>query len=149
MYVIVQQSLSYVWFFVILWTTEHQDSLSFTISQNLLNFMYTELEMLSNHLILCRCLLLMPSIFQHQGFFQWIGSLHHVALSIEASASASVLPMNSSGWFPLGLTGLIFLLSKGFSRVLFSTTVQKDQFFGTQPSLWSNSHICTRLLEKP
>ena len=69
--------------------------------------------------------------------------------SIGASASASVLPMNIQGWFPLGLTGLISLLSKGLSRVLSSTTVGKHQFFSTQPSIWSNSHIHTWLLEKP
>ena len=54
--------------------------------------------------------------------------------SIGASASASVLPMNIQGWFPLGLTGLISLLSKGLSRVFSSTTIQRHQFFGTQPS---------------
>ena len=64
-------------------------------------------------------------------------------------ALASVLPVNTQGWFPLGLTSLISLLSKGFSRVFFSTTVQKHPFFGAQPFLWSNSHIRTRLLEKP
>jgi len=64
-------------------------------------------------------------------------------------ASILVLPMNIQGWFPLGLTGLISLLFKGLSRVFSSTAVQKHQFFGTQPSLWSNSHICTWLLEKP
>ena len=63
------------------------------------------------------------------------------------SSSTSVLPMNIQDWFPLGLTGLISLLSKGLSRV-FGTTVQKQQFFGTQPSLWSNSRIHTGLLEK-
>ena len=63
-------------------------------------------------------------------------------------ASASVLPVNIQGWFPLGLTGLISLLSKGLSRVFSSTTVQKHQFFGTQPSLWSSSYICTWKLEK-
>ena len=68
---------------------------------------------------------------------------------IGASASASVLPLNIQAWFPLGLTGLISLLSKGFSRVFSSTTVQKHQFLGAWPSLWSNSHICTWLLEKP
>ena len=68
--------------------------------------------------------------------------------SIGASASASVLPMNIHCWFPLELTGLIFLQSKGLSRVLCSTTIQKHQFFSTQPSLWPNSHICTWLLEK-
>ena len=67
----------------------------------------------------------------------------------EASASASVLPLNIQAWFPLGLTGLISLPSKGFSRVFSSTTVQKHQFFGAWPSLWSNSHVCTWLLEKP
>ena len=64
-------------------------------------------------------------------------------------ASASVLPMNTQGWFPLRLTGCISLLSKGLSRVFSNTTAQKHQFFGTQPSLWSNSHIHTWLLEKP
>ena len=68
--------------------------------------------------------------------------------SIGASASASVLPMNIQGWFPLGLTGLISLLSKGLSRVFSSTTVQKHQFFSTQPSLWTSSHIRTWLLKK-
>ena len=66
--------------------------------------------------------------------------------SIGASASASVLPKNVQDWFPLGLTGLISLQSKGFSRVFSSTTIQKHQFFGAQPSLWSNSHIHTWLL---
>ena len=66
-----------------------------------------------------------------------------------ASASVSVLPMNIQDWFPLGLTGLISLLSKGCSIVLHSTTVQKHQFCSTQLFLWSSSHICTWLLEKP
>ena len=69
--------------------------------------------------------------------------------SIGASASATVLPMNIQGWFPLGLTGLVYLLSKGLSKVFSSTTIWRHQFFGTQPSLWSNSHIHTWLLEKP
>ena len=69
--------------------------------------------------------------------------------SIGTSSSASVLPMNIQGWFPLGLTGFISLQSKGLSRVFSSTTVQKHHFFGGQPSLWSNSHIHTWLLEKP
>ena len=69
--------------------------------------------------------------------------------SIGTSASASILPMNIQGWFPLGLSGLICLLSKGISRVFSNITIWKHQFFGTQPSLWSNSHICTWPLEKP
>ena len=56
------------------------------------------------------------------------------------SASSSVLPMSIQGWFPLGLTGLISLQSKGLSRVFSSTTIQKHQFYSAQPSLWSNFH---------
>ena len=69
--------------------------------------------------------------------------------SIGASASSSILPMNIQGWFPLGFTALIILLSRGLSRVFFNITVQKHQFFYSQPSLCSNSHIHTWLLEKP
>ena len=69
--------------------------------------------------------------------------------SIGVSAPSSVLPVNIQDWFPLGWTGLISLQSKGFSRVFSNTTVQKHQFFSTQLSLESNSHIHTWLLEKP
>ena len=62
--------------------------------------------------------------------------------SIGASASALFFPINIQSLFPLGLTDLISLLSKGLSTVFSSTTVRKRQFFGVQPSLWSNSHIC-------
>ena len=68
--------------------------------------------------------------------------------SIRASASASVLPMNIQCWFPLGLIGLISLLSKRLSRVFSSTTVWMHEFFCAQPSLGSNSHIHIWLLEK-
>ena len=68
--------------------------------------------------------------------------------SIRVSVSASVLPMNTQDWFPLGWTGWISLQSKGLSRVFSNTTVQKHQFFGTQIPLWSNSHIHT-WREKP
>ena len=64
-------------------------------------------------------------------------------------ASASVLPMNTWDWFPLGLTGLISWLSPGLSRAFLLQHYQKHQFFRAQPSLWSNSHIHTWLLEKP
>ena len=64
-----------------------------------------------------------------------------------ASASASVLPMNSQDWLPSGWTDWISLQSKGLSRVFSNTTVQKHQFFDTQPSLWSSSHIHIWLLE--
>ena len=68
--------------------------------------------------------------------------------SIGVSASASVLPMNIQDWFPLGWTGWISLQSKGLSRVVSNTTVWKHKFSSTQPSLWSDSHIHTWLLEK-
>jgi len=63
-------------------------------------------------------------------------------------ASASVLPVNIQDWFPLGLTGLISLQSKGISRVFSRTIIQKHQFFGAQVSLWRKSQIYTWLLEK-
>ena len=69
--------------------------------------------------------------------------------SIVASASAIVIPMNIKGWFLLGLTRLISLLSEGFSRISSNTVVQKHQLFTSQPSLWSNSHINIGWLEKP
>ena len=71
--------------------------------------------------------------------FEWGGQ------NTGASASVSVLPVNIQNWFPLGLSGLI----QGLSRVFSNTTLPKHQFFSTQPSLWSNSHIHTRPLEKP
>ena len=69
--------------------------------------------------------------------------------STEALASTSVLPMNIQGWFPLTVTGLISLKLKGLSGVFSSTAIWKHQFLSAQPSLWSNSHIHTWLLEKP
>ena len=69
--------------------------------------------------------------------------------SIGVSASTSVLPMNTQDWFPLGWTGWISLQSKGLSRVFSNITVQKQQFFGAQLSLQSNSRIHTWQLEKP
>ena len=135
MHVVVIQSLSCVRFFVTPGTAACQASLSFIISQSLLKFMSIKSVMTSSHLILCRPLTLLPSIFQQQS---WAGLFASGGQSIGVSASASVLPINIQGWFPLGLTGLILLL-KGFSRVFSSATVLKHQFFGAQPSLWSNS----------
>ena len=88
------------------------------------------------------------NLSQHQGLFQWVGSLYQVA-KVLVSASTSVLPMNIQGWFPLRLPGLISVQSKGLLRVFSSTTVRKHQFFDPQPCLWSNSHIHIWLLEKP
>ena len=89
-----------------------------------------------------------PQSFPASGAFPMSQFFSSGGQNIEASASASVLPMKIQDWFPLGLTGLISLLSKGLSRVFSNITVQKHQFFGTQLSLWSNSHIHTLLLEK-
>ena len=101
------------------WTAAHQVSLSITKLWNLLKLISVECVMPSNHLIVCRPLLPLPSTF--------------------------VLPMNIQDWSPLGLTGLIPLQYQGLSRVFSNTTVQRNQFFGAQFSLWSNSHIHTWL----
>ena len=79
--------------------------------------------------------------FPMSQLFTWGGQ------NVGVSASASVLPMNIQDWFPLGLTGLISLQSKGLSRIFSNTIVWKHQFFDAQPSLWSNSHIHTWLVE--
>ena len=81
--------------------------------------------------------------FPMSQIFAWGGQ------SIGVSASASILPMNTQDWSPLGWTGWISLQSKGLSRVFSNTTVEKHQFFGSQLSLWSNSHIHTWPQEKP
>ena len=127
------------------WTAAHQASLS--TSWSLLKLMSIESVMPSNHLILVvpfrSCLQSFPASgsFPMSQFFASGGQ--------STGASVSVLPKNIQDWFPLGLTGLISLQSKGLSRVFSNTTVQKHQFFNNQLSLWSNSHIHTWLLEKP
>ena len=99
-----------------------------------------------NYLILCHPLTL--SIFPSVGVFSNESVLCIKWPKFWASPSASVLRMNIQNWFPLGLIGLISLQSKGLSRVFSNTTVQKHQFFGTQLSSQSNSHIHMWLLEK-
>ena len=90
-----------------------------------------------------------PQSFPESGSFQMSQLFPSGGQSIGVSASTSVLPMNTQNWSPLGWTGWISLQSKGLSRVSSNTTVQKHQFFGPQPSLWSYSHIHTWLLKKP
>ena len=144
-FAVAVQLLSHVWLFVTPWTAACQASLSFTISLSLLKYMSIELVMLSKHLILFySCLRSFPA----SGSFPLSWLFPSGGQNIGASASASVLLMNIQGWFPLGWTGLISLLSKGLSRVFCSITVCKHQFFSAQSLLWSNSHICTWLLEK-
>ena len=134
------QLLSRVRLFVTPWTAACQASLSITNSRTLLKLMSIELVMPSNHLILCHplssCLQSFPASesFPMSQFFTSDG--HSIG------ASASVLPVKIKDRFPLGLTCLI-LQSKGLSRVFSNTTVQKHQFFGSQLSSQSNSHIHT------
>ena len=145
--IVVVQLLSHVQLFATPWTAAHQASLPSpgvcsnscplslwchsTISSSVVPFSY--------HL----------QSFPASGFFQMSQFSASGGRSIGVSASTSVLPVNIQGWFPLGLTGLITLPSKGLSRVFSNTTVQKHQFFGAQPTLWSNSHTDIWLLEKP
>ena len=102
-----------------------------------------ELLMPPSHLIFCHPLLLLSPIPPSIRVFSNESTLHMRCQSIGVSASASVLPMNTQDWSPLGWTGWISLQSKGLTRVFFNTTIQKNQFFGTQLSSQSNSHIHT------
>ena len=90
-----------------------------------------------------------PQSLPASGFFPTSQHLASSGQNIGVSASASVLPKNTKDLSPLGWTGWISLKSTGLSRVFSNTTAQKHQFFGAQPSLQSNSHIHTWLLEKP
>ena len=135
--------LSHVQLFVTPWTAAHQASLSFTISQSLLELMSFELVMPSKHLILCRHLLLLPSIFPSIRVFsnEWV--LHikwpkywSFTISISPSNEYSGLMPFRIDWFDLHAVHRTLKLSRVFS----STTIWEHQFFGTQPSLWSNSH---------
>ena len=89
------------------------------------------------------------SLSQHEGLFQMSQYFASDVQSIWALMNEWVLPMNIQSWFPLGLTSLISLQSKGLSRVFPSITIQKHQFFDAQPSLWPHSHNSTWLLGKP
>ena len=140
------KSLSCGQLFVTPWTAAHQASLPITNSRSLLKLMSIELGMPSNSssvTFFSSCLQSFPA----SGSFPVSQFFASGDQTIRSSASASILPMNIQDWFPLGWTGWISLQSKGLSRVFSNTTVQKHQFFVTQPSLWSNSHIHTWLLE--
>ena len=137
------------WHFVTPWIAAHQASLSFTMSWSLLKFMSIESVIPSNHHILCHPFSSWPQSFPASGSFPISRLSVSGGQRIRASTSASVLLINIQDLFPLGLTGLISLQSKRLSGVFSNTTVQKHQFFSIQPSLWSNSHIHTWLLEKP
>ena len=138
------QLLSHVWLFVTPWTAAHLAFLS-TNSRSLPKLISTELLMPSSHLILCHPFSSRLQSFPASGSFQLSQLFTSGGRSIRGSASASILPLNIQDWSPVGWTGWISLQSRGFFS---NTTVQKYQFFSTQLSLWSNSHIHTWLLEK-
>ena len=132
-----------------LWTAKRQASLSFTISWSLLKLMSIESLIPSNHLILCRPLLLLPCIFPSIRVFSSELALHirwpkwwSFSFSISPSNEYSELISFRINWFDL-------LAVQGILRSLLQYHSSKASFFGTQPSLWSNSHIPTWLLEKP
>ena len=121
-------------------TAALQVPLSFTISQSLFKFISTESVMLSNHLISIAPLSSCLQYFPASRSFPMSQLLASGGLSTGVSPSASVLPMNIQGGSPLGLSGFISAVQ---GTQVFSSTIPKHQSFGAQPSLWSNSHICT------
>ena len=137
------QSLSHVRHFATPWTTAHQASLPFMISWSLLKLISIESVITSNHLILCHPLLLLPSIFPSIRVFT-NGSVLLIMWPKNWSFSFSISLSNEySGLISFKIDCLISLRSRGLSRVFSNITVQKHQFFSTQLSLWSNSHIHT------
>ena len=143
------QSLSCVRLSVTPWITACQASLSNTNSGSSLRLTSIESVMPSRHLILCRPLVLLPSIFPSIRVFSSESALRIRWPKYWSFSFTSVLPVNTQDWSPLGWTGWTSLQSKGLSRVFSNTTVQKHQFFGAQPSSQSNSHIYTWTQEKP
>ena len=123
------QSLSRVRLFATPWTAAHWASLSITNSWSSPKPMSIESVMPSNHLMLCRPLLLLPSIFPSVRISSNESALHIRWPNIGVSASTLVLPVNTQGWSPLEWTDWISLQSKELSRVFCNTTVQTHQFF--------------------
>ena len=121
--VVVVQSLGPVWLFATPWTAAFQASLSFTISLSLFKLMSIESVIPSNQFILCHSLLFLPSIFPSIRVSLMSQLFASGGQSTGVSASASVLLMNIQDWFPLRLTSLISLQSKGLSKVFSNTTV--------------------------
>ena len=141
----------HVWLFVTPWTAACQASLSHTISQNVPKFMSIESLMPSNHLIISHRLLLLPSIFPRIRVFSRESAFHikwpkYWGFSFSISHSSESISIQS--WFPLGLTGLISLMSKETSKIFSSTTIRQHQFFSTF-TLLSSSHISTWQPERP
>ena len=125
------------------WTASHKASLSFTISQSLLKLMSIESMTPSNHLTFCHPLFLLSSIYPSNRVISSELAIQNRWPKYR-SFSISISPCNVYlGLISFRLTDLISLQSTRLSRVFYKTTVQKHQLFGTQPSLWSKSHICT------
>ena len=143
------QSLSRVRLFATPWIAARQAYLSITNSRNSPRLTSIESVMPSSHLIHCWPLLLLPPIPPSITVFSNESTLRMSGQSTGVSALASFLPKKSQGRSPSEWTGWISLQSKGLSRVFSNTTVQKHQFFGSQLSSQSNSHIHTRPQEKP
>ena len=143
------QLLSHVWFFVTPWAAAGQTPLSITNSWSLLKFLSIESVMPSNLLILCRPLLLLPSIFSSIRTFS-SESVIRIRWPKYWCFSFSISPSNEySGLISLRIDCLVSLQSKGLSRVFSNKTVRKYQLFNPQLSSPSNSQIHTWLLEKP
>ena len=143
------QLLSRVRLFVILWTAAHQASLSITNTRSLLKLMSIELVMPSNHLILCCALLLLPSIFPSIRVFS-NESVLCIMWPKYWSFSFNISPSNEySGLISFRRDWLDLLALQGTLKSLLQHHSSKNQFFGTQLSSQSNSHIHTSLLEKP
>ena len=143
------QLLSHVWLFATPWAAARQAFLSITNSQSLLKFTSTQLVMPSNHLILCRLLLLPPLIFPSVRIFSRESVLRIRWPEYWGFSFSISLSNEYSGLISFRMDWLDLLAVKGLSKVFSDTIVQKHQFFGTQLSLWSSSHIHTWLLEKP
>ena len=135
------QSLSHVQLFVTPWTAACQASLSITNTQSLLKLMSIKSVIPSNHLILCLPLLLPPSILISIRVFS-SESVLSIRWPKYWSFSFSISSSNEySGLISFRMDWLDLLVVQGTLKSLLNTTVQKHQFFGTQASLWSNSHI--------
>ena len=143
------QSLSHVWLFEAPWIAARQASLSITNSRSSLKLTSIESVMPSSHLILCRPLLLLPSIPPSIRVFSSESTLRMRWPKYWSFSFSIILSKEHPGLSSFEWTGWISLQSKGLARVFSNTTVQKHQFFGTQPSSQTNSHIHTWPLEKP
>ena len=140
---VVDQSLNHVQLFVTPWNAACQASLSLAFSWSLLRLMPIESMVPSNHLILCQSLLFLPSVFPSIRVFssqldlliRW-SKYWNFSFSISPSNEYSGLSSFRINWFDL------FAVQGRVYAVLSSTTIQKYQFFNTQPFLWCNSHIC-------